>query len=208
MDENDINNQNDEIILKEQLDINLNDLFTIDFKNLKIFLTTILKNQNKISQKMNIIESTISDKDKKNDKYFSLLNKKIKVIENNYELNSDKLNSLQKGLEDQIKKEEEERKEFEEKKDFEDKKEAQKEENEKIDFEKNREEPEYIITNSNLEIISNKKDEITSTESLNNTKQNIEKEILQEKETEKEKEPEKITEIKNEIKNGDDLNKE
>ena len=98
MDENDINNQNDEIILKEQLDINLNDLFTIDFKNLKIFLTTILKNQNKISQKMNIIESTISDKDKKNDKYFSLLNKKIKVIENNYELNSDKLNSLQKGL--------------------------------------------------------------------------------------------------------------
>ena len=210
MDENDINNQNDEIILKEQLDINLNDLFTIDFKNLKIFLTTILKNQNKISQKMNIIESTISDKDKKNDKYFSLLNKKIKVIENNYELNSDKLNSLQKGLEDQIKKEEEERKEFEEKKDFEDKKEAQKEENEKIDFEKNREEPEYIITNSNLEIISNKKDEITSTESLNNTKQNIEKEILQEKETEKEKEkePEKITEIKNEIKNEDDLNKE
>jgi len=190
MDENDINNQNDEIILKEQLDINLNDLFTIDFKNLKIFLTTILKNQNKISQKMNIIESTISDKDKKNDKYFSLLNKKIKVIENNYELNSDKLNSLQKGLEDQIKKEEEERKEFEEKKDFEDKKEAQKEENEKIDFEKNREEPEYIITNSNLEIISNKKDEITSTESLNNTKQNIEKEILQEKETEKEKEKE------------------
>ena len=208
MDENDINNQNDEIILKEQLDINLNDLFTIDFKNLKIFLTTILKNQNKISQKMNIIESTISDKDKKNDKYFSLLNKKIKVIENNYELNSDKLNSLQKGLEDQIKKEEEERKEFEEKKDFEDKKEAQKEENEKIDFEKNREEPEYIITNSNLEIISNKKDEITSTESLNNTKQNIEKEILQEKETEKEKEPEKITEIKNEIKNEDNLNKE
>ena len=208
MDENDINNQNDEIILKEQLDINLNDLFTIDFKNLKIFLTTILKNQNKISQKMNIIESTISDKDKKNDKYFSLLNKKIKVIENNYELNSDKLNSLQKGLEDKIKKEKEERKEFEEKKDFEDKKEAQKEENEKIDFEKNREEPEYIITNSNLEIISNKKDEITSTESLNNTKQNIEKEILQEKETEKEKEPEKITEIKNEIKNEDDLNKE
>ena len=111
MDETETKNSNDEIILKEELDININDLFTIDFKNLKIFLTTILKNQNKISQKMNIIESTISDKDKKNDKYFSLLNKKIKVIENNYELNSDKLNSLQKGLEDQIKKEEEERKE-------------------------------------------------------------------------------------------------
>ena len=93
MDENDKRNQNDEIILKEELDINLNDLFTIDFKNLKLFLTTILKNQNKLSQKMNIIESNINDKDKKIDKNFSLLNKKIKTIENNYELNSSKLNN-------------------------------------------------------------------------------------------------------------------
>ena len=161
MDENDKRNQNDEIILKEELDINLNDLFTIDFKNLKLFLTTILKNQNKLSQKMNIIESNINDKDKKIDKNFSLLNKKIKTIENNYELNSSKLNNLQKGLEDQIKKEEDDKKELEEK--------------EKTDLDRHKEEPEYLITNSNLEIISNKKSEIASNESLNATQQNIER---------------------------------
>ena len=201
MDENDKRNQNDEIILKEELDINLNDLFTIDFKNLKLFLTTILKNQNKLSQKMNIIESNINDKDKKIDKNFSLLNKKIKTIENNYELNSSKLNNLQKGLEDQIKKEEDDKKELEEK--------------EKTDLDRHKEEPEYLITNSNLEIISNKKSEIASNESLNATQQNIERDkekttegrdednINKEMEKEMEKEIKKdfnIKDIKTEIK--------
>ena len=155
MEENDTKNQNDEIILKSELDINLNDLFTIDFKNLKLFLTTILTNQNKLSQKMNIIESNISDKDKEIDNNFSLLNKKIKIIENNYELNSSKINNLQKGLEDQIMKEGDEK--------------------EKTDLEGHKEEPEYLITNSNLEIISNKKSEIGSNESLNSAQQYLER---------------------------------
>ena len=34
MDETEQKNNNDKIILKEELDININDLFTIDFKNL------------------------------------------------------------------------------------------------------------------------------------------------------------------------------
>ena len=131
MDETETKNSNDEIILKEELDININDLFTIDFKNLKIFLTTILKNQNKISQKMNVIESNITNKEKKNDKNFSILNKKIKAIEQNFSINSDKLDDLKKELDLKENKEPEEEQEI-------------------PDREKNKEDTEYLISNSNM----------------------------------------------------------
>ena len=192
MDETETKISNDDIILKEELDININDLFTIDFKNLKIFLTTILQNQNKISQKMNFIETKINDKEKKIDKNFSLLDKKIKTIENNFSANSDKLENLQKGVEDK----------------------KNKEEVQDISIiAKNKEEPENIIVNSNFEILTPKRKEIPS----NNTSNNIiikqskdndkdrdkdkdeEKEKLKEdkknKEKEKEKEEEKHDEV-------------
>ena len=137
MDETEQKNNNDKIILKEELDININDLFTIDFKNLKIFLTTILQNQNKISQKMNIIETSINDKQKKNDKNISLLNKKIKVIENNFSASSAKLENLKKGLDDIEKFREQEESD--------------------IDKEKNKEENKYMISNLNMEIKDSKK---------------------------------------------------
>ena len=169
MAENDTKNQNDEIIIKEELDINLNDLFTIDFKNLKLFLTTIMKNQNKLSQKMNIIESNINDRNKKINKNFSLLNKKIKAIE-------------KEG---------------------------------KFDLDKNKEEPEYLLTNSNLEIKSNKKSEIASNESLNNTQQNLDEKDedninkKMEKELQNEFNIKDIkTEMKNKLKENDKKNKE
>ena len=175
MDETETKNSNDEIILKEELDININDLFTIDFKNLKIFLTTILKNQNKISQKMNVIESNITNKEKKNDKNFSILNKKIKAIEQNFSINSDKLDDLKKELDLKENKEPEEEQEI-------------------PDREKNKEDTEYLISNSNMEIITSKRNEYQSN---NNANINIEKEEDKEKENEDNKEPEK--EIKNEI---------
>ena len=153
MDETEQKNNNDRIILKEELDININDLFTIDFKNLKIFLTTILQNQNKISQKMNIIETSINDKQKKNDKNISLLNKKIKVIENNFSASSAKLENLKKGLDDIEKFREQEESD--------------------TDKEKNKEENKYMISNLNMEIKDSKKNEIKSNDNAND---NIEKE--------------------------------
>ena len=154
MDETEQKNNNDKIILKEELDININDLFTIDFKNLKIFLTTILQNQNKISQKMNIIETSINDKQKKNDKNISLLNKKIKVIENNFSASSAKLENLKKGLDDIEKFREQEESD--------------------TDKEKNKEENKYMISNLNMEIKDSKKNEIKSNDNAND---NIEKEM-------------------------------
>ena len=177
MDETETKNSNDEIILKEELDININDLFTIDFKNLKIFLTTILKNQNKISQKMNVIESNITTKEKKNDKNFSILNKKIKAIEQNFSINSDKLDDLKKELDLKEIKEPEEEQEI-------------------PDREKSKVDNEYLISNSNMEIITSKRNEYQSSDNANI---NIGKE--QDKENEDNKQPEKEKEIKTEIKN-------
>jgi len=183
MDETETKNSNDEIILKEELDININDLFTIDSKNLKIFLTTILKNQNKISQKMNVIESNITTKEKKNDKNFSILNKKIKAIEQNFSINSDKLDDLKKELDLKEIKEPEEEQEI-------------------PDREKSKEDTEYLISNSNMEIITSKRNEYQSNDNANiNIGKEQDKEKDTEQDTKKEKEdnkqPEK--EIKNEI---------
>ena len=163
MDETETKNSNDQIILKEELDININDLFTIDFKNLKIFLTTILQNQNKISQKVNVIETNINNKEKKNDKNFNILNKKIKAMEQNFSINSDKLANLQKEF-DSIEKNEQE-------------------EEENIVSPKNKGKSKYFISNSNMEIITSKQNEYQSSDNKNI---NIEKEKEDNKEQEKE----------------------
>ena len=201
MDETEQKNNNDRIILKEELDININDLFTIDFKNLKIFLTTILQNQNKISQKMDFIETSINDKQKKNDKNISLLNKKIKVIENNFSASSAKLENLKKGLDDIEKFREQEEPD--------------------TDKEKNKEENKYMISNLNMEIKDSKKNEIKSNDNANDNIEkekeneidnNKEKEKEKEKEEEKEKEDiiddEDEKEIKDEIINKNNIKKQ
>ena len=174
MDETETKNSNDQIILKEELDININDLFTIDFKNLKIFLTTILENQNKISQKMDVIETNINNKDKKNDKNFNILKKKIKAIEQNFSINSENSQNEigSKGNN------------------------GQEEEEEISDLKKNKEDTKYIISNSNMKIITSKGNEIKSYDTANN---NIGKDQDNEKEIKENKEPEK--EFKNEINN-------
>ena len=66
---------------QEEIDINLNDLFTIDFKNLKIFLTTVLKNQNELSKKIKDLEKKLKEQDTKCYKNFSQIEKRVKIIE-------------------------------------------------------------------------------------------------------------------------------
>ena len=44
-------------LLKQEIDINLNELFTIDFGNLKILLTTILNNQQEMSKRIKNLEN-------------------------------------------------------------------------------------------------------------------------------------------------------
>jgi hypothetical protein len=124
---------------------------------------------------MNVIESNITNKDKKNDKNFSILNKKIKAIEQNFSINSDKLDDLKKELDLKENKEPEEEQEI-------------------PDREKNKEDTEYLISNSNMEIITSKRNEYQSN---NNANINLEKEEDKENENEDNKEPEK--EIKTEI---------
>ena len=187
MDETETKNSNDPIILKQELDINLNDLFTIDFKNLKIFLTTILKNQNEMSQKMNTIETSIDDKENKNNKNFLILDKKIKAIEQNFSLNSEKLNDL--------------------KKEFDNRDNQEKEEIEIPPPPKKKENVEFIISNLNMEIVAsnyNKTDDKDKTKDIlpkeEEKKEEKKEEVKEEiKEDKKEKEEDKKEEIKEEI---------
>ena len=65
----------------DENDIDLNDLFTIDFKNLKIFLTSILKNLNEMSQKIKDLEKKLKDQDNKNNKNLIQIEKRVKIIE-------------------------------------------------------------------------------------------------------------------------------
>ena len=187
MDETETKNSNDPIIFREELDINLNDLFTIDFKNLKIFLTTILKNQNEMSQKMNTIETSIDDKENKNNKNFLILDKKIKAIEQNFSLNSEKLNDL--------------------KKEFDNRDNQEKEEIEIPPPPKKKENVEFIISNLNMEIVASKNNKIDDKdktkdilpkeeEKKEEKKEEVKEEIKEEK---KEKEEDKKEEIKEEI---------
>ena len=168
MDETETKNSNDPIILKQELDINLNDLFTIDFKNLKIFLTTILKNQNEMSQKMNTIETSIDDKENKNNKNFLILDKKIKAIEQNFSLNSEKLNDL--------------------KKEFDNRDNQEKEEIEIPPPPKKKENVEFIISNLNMEIVASN---YNKTDDKDKTKDILPKEE-EKKEKKKEEDKEEI----------------
>ena len=84
MNETDIKDSTKGIILNQELDIDLNDLFTIDFKNLKLFLTTILNNQNEMKNKLEELARDTFDNNLKNDQNYSLLNRKLKIIENNF----------------------------------------------------------------------------------------------------------------------------
>ena len=170
MDETETKNSNDPIIFREELDINLNDLFTIDFKNLKIFLTTILKNQNEMSQKMNMMENNINEKENKNNKNFTILNKKIKAIEQNFSFNSEKLNDLKKEFDT---------------KDF-----KEREEIEIPQPPKRRESTEYYMSNLNMEIIASKMNKTDDKDKSNE----------KEEKKEKEKKEEEKKEVKEEIK--------
>ena len=84
MSETNIKESTKGIILTQELDIDLNDLFTIDFKNLKLFLTTILNNQNDMKNKLKELARDMFDNNLKNDQNYSLLNRKLKIIENNF----------------------------------------------------------------------------------------------------------------------------
>ena len=84
MSETNIKESTKGIILTQELDIDLNDLFTIDFKNLKLFLTTILNNQNEMKNKLEELARDTFDNNLKNDQNYSLLNRKLKIIENNF----------------------------------------------------------------------------------------------------------------------------
>ena len=66
---------------QQEIDIDLNDLFTIDFKNLKLFLTTLLKNQNELSNKIKDLENQLKDQDSKTTKNFTQIEKRVKIIE-------------------------------------------------------------------------------------------------------------------------------
>ena len=136
MNETDIKDSTKGIILNQELDIDLNDLFTIDFKNLKLFLTTILNNQNEMKNKLEELARDTFDNNLKNDQNYSLLNRKLKIIENNF---------------------------FENKKDI--IKEEIKREEEKFNAQKER--PEYVQSNINMEIITSKPKKITNNESGN-----------------------------------------
>ena len=205
MDETETRNTNDPIILKEELDIDINDLFTIDFKNLKIFLTTILQNQNKISHKMNTIETNLDDKERKISRRFSNLNKKIKSIENTLALNGDKEDNEEneENEENEDKEDKEDKEENEDNKDkFNDVNkgkasyENKEHDEENHDNEKNKEN-EYFMSNSNIEIKASKRNETQTYESSNNN--------FIEKEREKEKEKEKENENENEKEKDDNL---
>ena len=65
---------------QQEIDIDLNDLFTIDFKNLKLFLTTLLKNQNELSNKIKDLENQLKDQDSKTTKNFTQIEKRVKII--------------------------------------------------------------------------------------------------------------------------------
>ena len=176
MNETDIKDSTKGIILNQELDIDLNDLFTIDFKNLKLFLTTILNNQNEMKNKLEELARDTFDNNLKNDQNYSLLNRKLKIIENNF---------------------------FENKKDI--IKEEIKREEEKFNAQKER--PEYVQSNINMEIITSKPKKITNNESgnkniiiSNQTDISID---YQEKNIDKENEKGNENEDKDELKDND-----
>ena len=72
---------NSSMLIQSEIDVDLNELFTIDFKNLKIFLSTLLKNQNEMAQKIKDLENKLKDQNMKTYKNYSQIEKRIKIIE-------------------------------------------------------------------------------------------------------------------------------
>ena len=86
------------ISYQEEIDIDLNDLFTIEFKNLKIFLTKLLKNQNEMSHKIKDLENKLNDQETKTYKNISYIEKRVKIIEKNNSINKSQKEDLPKEL--------------------------------------------------------------------------------------------------------------
>lgn len=179
MDDNQAKNSS---IPQDDMDVNLNDLFTIDFNNLKIFLTTVIKNQNDMAKKIKELEKKLREQDNKTIKNYFLIDKRLKLIENNPPKND------YKDKEDKAVKEDKEDK---------DKKESEKEK------EKN------IKNGSDLETIKNKeddKDKVNDVEKNPNNDENL-KFNRRGKRTKTFKEKEKDHENKNDTIPEEDSNK-
>ena len=89
---------------KHEINIDLNELFTLDFKNLKIFLTTILQNQNEMSDKIEESEKKLKEQDIKTQSNYTLIENRIKIIEkNNLEKENKKEEEDEKYLASDIK---------------------------------------------------------------------------------------------------------
>ena len=89
MDENQTKNSSIQIP-DDEMNVNLNDLFTIDFNNLKVFLTTVIKNQNDMAKKIKELEKKLREQDNKTIKNYFLIDKRIKSLENNIQNNENK----------------------------------------------------------------------------------------------------------------------
>ena len=89
MDENQTKNSSIPIP-DDEMNVNLNDLFTIDFNNLKVFLTTVIKNQNDMAKKIKELEKKLREQDNKTIKNYFLIDKRIKSLENNIQNNENK----------------------------------------------------------------------------------------------------------------------
>ena len=75
---------------QSKIDIDLNELFMIDFNNLKIFLTTLLKNQNEMAQKIIDLENKLNSQETKTNQDYILIENRIKVIEKDIKDNEQK----------------------------------------------------------------------------------------------------------------------
>ena len=75
---------------QSKIDIDLNELFMIDFNNLKIFLTTLLKNQNEMAQKILDLENKLNSQETKTNQDYILIENRIKVIEKDIKDNEQK----------------------------------------------------------------------------------------------------------------------
>ena len=166
----------------DENDIDLNDLFTIDFKNLKIFLTSILKNLNEMSQKIKDLENKLKDQDNKNNKNLIQIEKRVKIIE--------KISSSDKSSKDNIQKEEKEK------------------ENTDIKKKKDNKKQKFLTSNGGIEIIGSK-DNKDKENDINNLKKeenlNYKNENINENKDGNKYENESNDESKNKIQN--DINK-
>ena len=69
-------------ITLNQIDLDINNLFSLSytFDNLKLFMKTLLENQNIMSSKLNELEKSLNEQKEKSKKEITTLEKKIKSI--------------------------------------------------------------------------------------------------------------------------------